>query len=147
MTSDFDTIRAIASRVGAHNYEGGVNGTCYECPFASEPLDISGRVARWDDISNDPTEAFFRCSLPGRDNETVVWGEHSPCSEQEWMSVLRTALARVQEAAEQAEKALGNLRCLAQEEIDNNPALGIPGYRKGMLARASLALLRGKDTR
>jgi len=42
-------------------------------------------------------------------------------------------------ALDQAEKALGNLRGLAQEEIDNNPALGIPGYRKGMLARATLA--------
>jgi len=57
------------------------------------------------------------------------------------------ALDRVQAVVEQAEKALGNLRGLAQKEIDNNPALGIPGYRKGMLARETLAVLRDqKDT-
>ena len=48
-------------------------------------------------------------------------------------------------AFDQAEQALGNLRGLAQEEIDNNPALGIPGYRKGLLARAVLASVDPKE--
>jgi len=38
---------------------------------------------------------------------------------------------------------LGNLKGLAEAEIESNPALGIPGYRKGMLARAVAAL--GED--
>jgi len=39
---------------------------------------------------------------------------------------------------------LGNLKSLAEAEIESNPALGIPGYRKGMLARATVAVL-GED--
>ena len=39
---------------------------------------------------------------------------------------------------------LGNLKSLAEAEIESNPALGIPGYRKGMLARATVAAL-GED--
>lgn len=69
--------------MGAY-YGGGFGGTCYECPFGSEPLAKDGTVAEWRDISNDPTEAYFCCSLPGRDNEAVVWGENAPCTEQEW---------------------------------------------------------------
>jgi len=37
------------------------------------------------------------------------------------------------------ELVLNNLRGLAQKEIENNRALAIPGYRKGLLARAALA--------
>lgn len=72
---------------------GGVGGTCYECPFATVPLDSAGRVARWEDVANDPTEAYFRCGLPGRDHEAAVWGEDAPCSEKEWATAALDALA------------------------------------------------------
>lgn len=74
----------LLRRVFDMDYGGGVNGTCYECPFASEPLERDGKVARWEDISNDPTEAYFRCSLPGRNNTEVYWGEYAPCTATEW---------------------------------------------------------------
>lgn len=67
-----------------HAYHGGVNGTCYECPYASKPLERSGREAIWDEIRHDPTEAWFRCSLPGRSDE-VEWGEYAPCTQTEWL--------------------------------------------------------------
>lgn len=73
-------------RIFQHTYEGGVNGTCYECPYASKPLEKSGREAEWRDIANDPTEAYFRCSLPGRNNEEVAWGEYAPCTVPEWLA-------------------------------------------------------------
>lgn len=74
-----------------HSYEGGVNGTCYECPFATPPLERNGREAPWHTISNDPTEAYFRCSLPGRTSE-VVWGEYAPCTEVEWANAALNGL-------------------------------------------------------
>lgn len=71
-------------------YEGGHGGTCYECPFASPPLTRTGRVAPWDEISNDPTEAYFRCSLPTRAerDEQIEWGEYAPCTADEWIEAL-----------------------------------------------------------
>jgi len=52
-----------------------------------------------------------------------------------WKESCKEAEARV--AA--LELVLNNLRGLAQKEIENNRALAIPGYRKGLLARAVLA--------
>lgn len=75
---------SLLRRLAVPTYDGGVNGTCYECPFASPPLERDGREANWRDIRNDPTEAYFRCSLPGRDNDAVVWGEYAPCTPEEW---------------------------------------------------------------
>lgn len=71
-------------------YSGGVHGTCYECPFASPPLRADGSEARWEEVSNDPTEAYFRCSLPTRrDREKKVeWGEYAPCTDREWVLAL-----------------------------------------------------------
>jgi hypothetical protein len=83
-------VRLALERLGNHDYSGGVNGTCYECPFATVPLDAAGRPDP--DVWNDPTEAYFRCSLPGRDNEAVVWGEYAPCTEGEWRKVALEAL-------------------------------------------------------
>jgi hypothetical protein len=82
--SGMQLVVVVLKRLCAEgSYEGGLNGTCYECPFASEPLERDGRVARWQDIANDPTEAYFRCHLPGRPDD-VVWGEYAPCSVEEW---------------------------------------------------------------
>jgi len=92
-----DPLAALAEalermrRLVSSSYDGGVNGTCYECPYASPPLEKDGSVADWRDISNDPTEAYFRCSLPGRDNAAVVWGEYAPCTEAEWFEAHRSA--------------------------------------------------------
>ena len=86
-----DLISVLLDRIGNHTYEGGVNGTCYQCPFASVPLQPNGREANWEEISNDPTEAYYRCYLPGRPND-VEWGEYAPCDEKEWVSVLRAEL-------------------------------------------------------
>jgi len=105
---DWQTIPILVSRLGVHSYEGGVNGTCYQCPFASAPLDRSGRVAAWGEISNDPTEAYFRCSLPGRDNVAVEWGEYAPCTEAEWSAAVLAAVARLQHQHEQIRDALLN---------------------------------------
>jgi hypothetical protein len=41
------------------------------------------------------------------------------------------------------EEALQELAALAQREIEKNPALGIPHYRKGALARRALELAGG----
>lgn len=71
-------------------YTGGVGGTCYECPFATAPLRYDGSEASYAEYCNDPTEAYFRCRLPGRDSNKVAWGEYAPCTRQEW---LQAALA------------------------------------------------------
>jgi len=44
-----------------------------------------------------------------------------------------------EERVAELELVLNNLRRLAQKEIENNRALAIPGYRKGLLARAARA--------
>lgn len=101
-------VRQLLAKVGDHTYEGGVHGTCYECPFASPPLDNLGNVADWDDISNDPTEAYFRCSLPGRDNDAVEWGEYSPCEEFEWVNgVTSAALTQYEKALDALDRIYG----------------------------------------
>lgn len=74
------------------DYTSGVDASCYQCPFASEPLNRDGSTADWREISNDPTEAYFRCSLPSRDNVKVAWGEHSPCSPREWLIAIKMKL-------------------------------------------------------
>lgn len=65
-------------------FEGGHNGSCYRCPWASLPLDAAGREVPFEEVANDPTEAYFRCSLPGRDPGRPEWGEYAPCSAAEW---------------------------------------------------------------
>lgn len=85
-------VRVVLARIGSHSYEGGVNGSCLDCPFATPPLDQAGRSANWCDISNDPTEAYFRCGLPGRDHEEIIWGEYAPCTEREWAAAALEAL-------------------------------------------------------
>lgn len=79
-------LKVLEQLASENGYDGGPDSTCYRCPFATEPLDRDGRVADWADIYNDPTEAYFRCGLPGRDNEEVFWGEYSPCTVREWTS-------------------------------------------------------------
>jgi hypothetical protein len=80
------TVSWMLNRLTDASYEGGYNGTCYECPFASPPL-IYGRAATWAEVGNDPTEAVFKCSLPGRDGK-VEWGEYAPCTAEEWTSAI-----------------------------------------------------------
>jgi hypothetical protein len=89
-----ERLRVLLSRLGQHDdgYGPGVGGTCYECPFASKPLDRDGRIADWREIYNDPTEAYFRCHMPGR-TDAVVWGEYAPCTVKEWAAL---ALATLQ---------------------------------------------------
>lgn len=77
------------------SYRAGVGGTCYECPFASEPLDVFGEPAAWADIWSDPTEAYFRCHLPGRPPD-VTWGEYAPCTRAEWTAAALAELAEVE---------------------------------------------------
>lgn len=71
-------------QINSHLYEGGVNGTCWGCPYASPPLRSDGSAPLWDEISNDPTEAYFICHLPNRPDEPA-WGEYAPCTSQEWL--------------------------------------------------------------
>jgi hypothetical protein len=101
MDVDVEWINELLKRLSRlWNYSyfgGGPNGTCYECPYASPPLERDGREALWREISNDPTEAYYRCSLPLRVPEKEVeWGEYAPCTEKEWerahMGMLRKAL-------------------------------------------------------
>lgn len=71
---------------GVYSYEGGYNGSCFECPFADGPYDSADGMQQHDYIHNcDHTEAYFRCTLPGRDNEAFVWGEDAPCTADEWV--------------------------------------------------------------
>lgn len=84
-------LQWMVNRLVNMTYEGGYNGTCYQCPFATEPLDRHGTKAIWSEISNDPTEAYFRCTLPGRP-DTVAWGEYALCSEKEWVAVILSML-------------------------------------------------------
>lgn len=86
-----ELVRTVLGQLAAPKY-GGAGGTCYECPFASVPLSSDGRVELWESISHDPTEAYFRCSLPGRDHAAVVWGEYAPCTEREWAAAGLAAL-------------------------------------------------------
>lgn len=86
-----DLVRTVLQRIGLndYSYSGGVNGTCYDCPFASEPLDAQGEIDPH--VWNDPTEAYFRCSLPGRDPKPT-WGEYAPCDVKEWAQAALEAL-------------------------------------------------------
>lgn len=86
-------LQTILEHLGPTYHYAGVGGTCYECPFASVPLQQSGHAAEWDSISNDPTEAWFRCSLPGRDPDVVAWGEDAPCTQEEWVDAALAYLA------------------------------------------------------
>lgn len=85
VTSEPD-LQWVIQRLSSQDYAAGLHGTCYECPFASDPLGRDGLIAEWREVSNDPTEAYFRCSLPTRDADRsrVAWGEHAPCTILEW---------------------------------------------------------------
>lgn len=120
-------VQLVLARLGISEYAGGVNGTCYECPFATEPLRRTGELAPWGEVSNDPTEAYFRCSLPGRDAEAVVWGEYAPCTEDEWR---RVGL----EAAAVLRREVTQLRHAIQHVIADSP--GTPHSVKEYLRRA-----------
>jgi hypothetical protein len=78
------TLEEKITRLVTYGYDGGVNGTCYLCPYASPPLRRDGSAAPSEEVSNDPTEAYFRCSLPGRNN-AIEWGEYAVCSLEEWI--------------------------------------------------------------
>lgn len=88
------------------SYGPGVGGTCYQCPFASEPLEKDGQVAAWNTISNDPTETYFRCFLPGRMPD-VEWGEYAPCTEKEWA---QAALNEFEKEGEEMARELMSVR-------------------------------------
>lgn len=124
-----ETLRVILNRLGDHSYSAGVNGTCFDCPFATAPLRSDGTVAEWPEVSNDPTEAYFRCSLPGRNPQEVVWGEYAPCAEAEWLNVALGLLGAYEAAQGVCEALLEHigplpLRLLAERDAD-------PGYRFG----------------
>lgn len=111
-------IRVVLEQLANPSYPG-VNGTCYQCPFATEPLEASGAIAPWNTIANDPTEAYFRCLLPGRDPTKVAWGEHAPCSEQEWsnaaLGVLASAEVALNAASAAADLLAGRSEAVALE--------------------------------
>ena len=79
-----DLTREVLTRLRDRPYNGHPDGTCLDCPFASPPLNNIGQIESWDEISNDTTEAYFRCFLPGRDPSVVEWGEYAPCEPNEW---------------------------------------------------------------
>lgn len=81
-----DQVQLLRRLVAMDRFEGGYGGSCYQCPFASQPLGMDGSVADWDEVWNDPTEAYFRCSLPLRPAAgQVAWGEYAPCTPEEWL--------------------------------------------------------------
>lgn len=108
-------IRVVLEQLAHPSYPG-VNGTCYQCPFATEPLEASGATAPWENVMNDPTEAYFRCYLPGRDPK-VEWGEHAPCTEQEWSIAALGALASA-EVALNATSAAADLLAGRSEAVE-----------------------------
>jgi hypothetical protein len=79
-------IRERLLRIVSHAYDGGVHGTCYGCPYASGPLGSAGEIVPFSEVANDPTEAYFICSLPTRAEreKKVEWGEYAPCTTEEW---------------------------------------------------------------
>jgi hypothetical protein len=92
-------VDKLVDRLGNHSYDGGLNGTCYQCVFASPPLDADGQPAAFG-VHRPPTEAYFTCALPGRiPVEDPAWGEHAPCTEAEWVNALVAALAAVRPEA------------------------------------------------
>ena len=103
---ELELVRIVLHRLNDTSYsysEGGVGGTCYQCPFATEPLDMLGNIAH--DVWNDPTEAYFKCSLPGRNNEEVFWGEYAPCIESEWADAALEALTEYEQNKKKLEEA------------------------------------------
>lgn len=91
---DYMLRRVNGGRSAYWYHGGGPGGTCYECPFASVPLDRGGGVAH--DVWNDPTEAYFTCSLETRKNPTAAtkpeWGEYAPCEHDEWVRAIHNRL-------------------------------------------------------
>lgn len=59
---------------------------CEGCPFAS--LDTDKNSA--DDVANDPTEAYYRCSLLN----VSVWGESPKCTMKDWQRKAREELSQ-----------------------------------------------------
>lgn len=98
MTEIAASLEALERLTGA-TYTGGYGGTCYQCPYASKPLRFDGSVADWHEVANDPTEAYFTCSLPTRKPTKAEWGEYAPCTADEWSehhtAALRTEAARL----------------------------------------------------
>lgn len=74
--------------------DGGLGGSCYGCLFASDPQRSDGSNAEYYEYANDPSEAWFTCSLPTRDPAAPKpeWGEYSPCSPREWTAHLLTVI-------------------------------------------------------
>lgn len=121
------TLEEKVRRLVTFDYQGGVNGTCYMCPYASPPLRKDGSVAPPEEISNDPTEAYFRCSLPGR-NDALEWGEYAVCSIEEWIKgailpAIEELRAQSQEAIDAANAQALHLAEIAQKSDKLNTAL------------------------
>jgi hypothetical protein len=97
-----DVLKWATRRLVSHDYGGGLHGTCYQCPFASAPLDSFGDAVPFGQVANDPTEAYFRCSLPTREeSKRLSWGEYAPCTDDEW-------LAWIEQVREWDESAAGD---------------------------------------
>ena len=93
------TVGWMLERLDTHAYDGGLydgglGGTCYRCPFASEPQTSGGSPAAWHNISHDPT-AEYNCHLPGRDGGGPEWGEYAPCTASEWVDAVKSALPKL----------------------------------------------------
>lgn len=59
---------------------------CPDCPFRDPAPSYQEREG-WS-IDNDPTEADYDCRLLG----AKVWGEYSPCTEEQWKAQARREL-------------------------------------------------------
>lgn len=101
-------LAAAAFEPAALNY-GPHGGGCQHCPFVAGPAVREWAATpddreAWENISNDPSEAFYWCHLPTRlrdgqpvaldDRWRVQWGEEGPCSMAEWVAQGRRELGR-----------------------------------------------------
>ena len=92
-------------------------GSCYECPYASPPLRRDGSVADWDEVWNDPTEAYFRCNMPGRSSD-VVWGEDAPCTSRDIVNALLAHIRAIERERDLVLAANRGLRLFDAESLE-----------------------------
>ncbi|MFA7264871.1 MAG: hypothetical protein WC054_00925 [Candidatus Nanopelagicales bacterium] len=64
----------------------GPGSFCPDCPFRDPAPSYQEREGY--SIDNDPTEADYDCRLLGQ----KVWGEYSPCTEEQWKAQARLEL-------------------------------------------------------
>lgn len=101
---------ALSVMVNNSGYEGGLNGTCAGCRFATGPVRQDGSPAEPWEYDNDETEAYYLCGMTTRDPEAEnpSWGEYSPCLAGEWAHWIAAEGERMRPVVEAAQKLMAD---------------------------------------